>query len=229
VTDQELLKPDPSDWVGYSGTYNSHRHSLLKQITTDNVKNLQAKWVFQLVGQQHVQAVPIVADGVMYVAQFNRVDAIDARTGSLIWQYQRDPVSTGAQRGTAIHGNKVFVTTTDSKLVRSTRALGMLCGRWRRPANGIGLPASAPSLRKARSSSAGINRSGFFRPTTCETGKHLWTWNAVPTSSTDPGAETWAGDSWKLRRRSDVGERELRSGVEHDFLRDRSARFAVGG
>jgi alcohol dehydrogenase (cytochrome c) len=31
-----------------------------------------------------------------------------------------------------------------------------------------------------------------------ETGKHLWTWNAVPTSPTDPGANTWAGDSYKL-------------------------------
>ncbi|RPI50032.1 MAG: hypothetical protein EHM55_22375, partial [Acidobacteria bacterium] len=117
VTDQELLKPDPSDWLTYSGTYNSQRHSLLKQITPQNVGSLQAKWVYQLVGQQHVQAVPVVADGVMYVSQYNRVDAIDARTGSIIWQYQREPVSTAAQRGTAVHGNKVFVTTTDSRLI----------------------------------------------------------------------------------------------------------------
>jgi glucose dehydrogenase len=84
VTDQELLKPDPNDWLAYSGTYNSHRHSQLKQITAQNVRSLQARWVYQLVGQQHVQAVPVVADGVMYVSQFNRVDALDARTGSSI-------------------------------------------------------------------------------------------------------------------------------------------------
>ncbi|HTG89784.1 MAG TPA: PQQ-binding-like beta-propeller repeat protein [Vicinamibacterales bacterium] len=198
VTDQELLKPDPSDWVGYSGTYNSHRHSLLKQITTDNVKNLQAKWVFQLVGQQHVQAVPIVADGVMYVAQFNRVDAIDARTGSLIWQYQRDPVSTGAQRGTAIHGNKVFVTTTDSKLVALDARTGNVVWEVAAAGERYRFAGQAPLIAKGKIIVGGNQPFGFLQAYDVETGKHLWTWNAVPTSSTDPGAETWAGDSWKL-------------------------------
>jgi len=43
---------------------------------------------------------PIVANGVMYISQYNRIDAIDARSGNIIWQYQRQPVATGAQRGT---------------------------------------------------------------------------------------------------------------------------------
>lgn len=33
VSDQDLLKPLPQDWVMYSGSYNAQRHSLLKQIT----------------------------------------------------------------------------------------------------------------------------------------------------------------------------------------------------
>ena len=117
ISDEELRNPKPENWLHYSGSYNSHRHSPQKQITPQNVGRLQAKWAYHLVGQQHIQAVPIVADGVMYISQFNRVDALDARTGSQIWQYQREAVSTAPQRGTAVHGNKVFVTTTDSKLV----------------------------------------------------------------------------------------------------------------
>src|SRR5436853_7911381 len=85
VTDQTLLKPDPQDWLMYSGTYDSHRHSLLKQITPANIGTLQAKWVYHMNGQEAIQAVPIVSNGVMYVSQFNRIDAIDARSGNIVW------------------------------------------------------------------------------------------------------------------------------------------------
>ena len=84
VTDQELLNPDPNDWLLYSGTYNSQRHSLLKQITTGNVGTLQAKWVFHMFGAKDLEAVPIVYKGVMYVAQYNRVHALDAASGRVI-------------------------------------------------------------------------------------------------------------------------------------------------
>ena len=93
VTDQNLLKPDPQDWLMYSGSYDSHRHSLLKQITPANAASLQAKWVYHMNGQEAIQAVPIVYQGIMYVSQFNRIDAIDARSGNIVWQYQRPPLT----------------------------------------------------------------------------------------------------------------------------------------
>jgi glucose dehydrogenase len=117
ATDQNLLKPDPQDWLMYSGTYNSHRHSLLKQVTPGNVASLQAKWVYHMAGQETIQAVPIVHSGVMYISQFNRIDAIDARSGNIVWQYQRPPLTRAPQRGTAIHNNKLFVTAADGALV----------------------------------------------------------------------------------------------------------------
>ena len=42
--DQTLINPDPKDWVTYGGTYNSHRYSPLKQVTTANASRLQPKW-----------------------------------------------------------------------------------------------------------------------------------------------------------------------------------------
>jgi glucose dehydrogenase len=95
VTDQDLLKPDPNDWLLYSGTYDSQRHSLLKQINTGNVGTLQAKWVFHMFGAKDLEAVPIVYKGVMYVSEYNRVHALDAATGRVIWEYQRQPANTG--------------------------------------------------------------------------------------------------------------------------------------
>src|SRR5216117_2946429 len=76
------LKADPKDWLTYSGQYHAQRHSGLKQITAANVGRLQAKWVYHMTGQKDLEAVPIIANGVMYVSQYNRIDALDARTGN---------------------------------------------------------------------------------------------------------------------------------------------------
>ncbi|MEO5739527.1 MAG: hypothetical protein ABIS29_02920, partial [Vicinamibacterales bacterium] len=95
VTDKDLLNPDPNDYLLYSGTYDSQRHSLLKQINTENVGKLQAKWIFHLTGAKDLEAPPIVYKGVMYVGQYNRVHALDAATGRLIWEHYRQPLSVG--------------------------------------------------------------------------------------------------------------------------------------
>ena len=112
-----LLRPDPKDWLTYSGQYHAQRHSRLTQITAGNVGRLQAKWVYHMTGQKDLEATPIVAGGVMYISQYNRIDAIDARSGNVIWQYQRQPIATGAQRGTGFWNNKLFVTTSDAHLL----------------------------------------------------------------------------------------------------------------
>src|SRR5262245_48619875 len=103
VTDKDRLTPDPNDFLLYSGSYDSQRHSLLKQITASNVGTLQAKWMFHLTGSKDLEAPPIVYKGVMYVGQYNRVHALDATTGRLIWEYFRQPASVGWQRGIGIY------------------------------------------------------------------------------------------------------------------------------
>src|SRR2546430_15053765 len=106
TADQMLTNPDPKDWLTYGGTYNSQRYSSLKQITAANASRLQAKWVYHVDGASGMEQTPVVANGVMYISQFNRMDAIDARTGNIIWRYQRPPASASAQRGTAGFHNK---------------------------------------------------------------------------------------------------------------------------
>jgi glucose dehydrogenase len=113
VTDQDLLKPDPANFLLYSGSYDSQRHSLLKQINTANVGTLQAKWVFHVNGAKDLEATPIVYNGVMYISQYNRVHALDAGTGRLIWEYFRQPANVGWQRGVGIYQNKIFAVGAD--------------------------------------------------------------------------------------------------------------------
>src|ERR1700730_13441636 len=89
----DLVKADPSNWLSYSGSYGAQRHSSLKQVHTGNVGTLTTKWIYHLIGPGHLEAFPIVANGVMYVPQGNEVVALDARTGRVIWQYRRGPVN----------------------------------------------------------------------------------------------------------------------------------------
>src|SRR5256885_16325087 len=57
---------EPENWLTYSGAYFSQRYSLLDQINTANVKNLEQKWVYQGAVFGPWQAGPLVVDGVMY-------------------------------------------------------------------------------------------------------------------------------------------------------------------
>ena len=109
VPDQALISPDAKDWVTYGGSYTSQRFSQLKQVTTANASRLEAKWVYHLAGAKELEPTPIVANGVMYISAFNRVDALDARTGNIIWTHQRQPPSVASQRGAAIYGDKVYM------------------------------------------------------------------------------------------------------------------------
>src|SRR5438046_1683399 len=49
VTYDRLLRAadDAKNWLTYNGNYASNRYSQLRQITPDNVKHLEQKWVFQ--------------------------------------------------------------------------------------------------------------------------------------------------------------------------------------
>ena len=56
---------EPQNWLTYSGSYASQRHSALQQVNPANVKNLELKWVFQAQSLQKFEATPLVVDGVM--------------------------------------------------------------------------------------------------------------------------------------------------------------------
>ncbi len=175
------LKGDPKDWLTYSGGYNSHRHSDLKQITAANVSRLQAKWVYHMTGQKDLEATPIVAGGVMYVSQYNRIDALDARTGNVIWQYQRQPIATGAQRGTGFWNNKLYVTTSDKHLLALDARNGSVL--WDVATHdGLQLAGQAPFIVKGKLIVSGNQPHGFIQAYDADSGKYLWSWSPIPAS-----------------------------------------------
>src|SRR5258706_11813127 len=89
VTDAMLLNPDPANWLLWGRTYDWHRFSPLKQVTRDNVRQLQLVWARGMRPGVN-QASPVVYNGVMYLANaHNVIQALDATNGDLIWEYRR--------------------------------------------------------------------------------------------------------------------------------------------
>jgi alcohol dehydrogenase (cytochrome c) len=114
VTSDRLLKAgaEPQNWLTYSGGYAGQRHSALAQITPQNVRDLELKWVFQARSFEKFEATPLVVDGVLYTVQApNDAVALDAATGRVFWTFPYTPSKAArpccgrVNRGLAISGD----------------------------------------------------------------------------------------------------------------------------
>src|SRR6266571_1099964 len=99
VTDQMLANPGPDDWLMFSRTYDAQRYSPLKQITKQNVAQLQLAFSHEMAtGTQ--ESIPIVYRGRIYVAHPGSViQAIDGTNGKLIWEYKQAGLQPVAKNG----------------------------------------------------------------------------------------------------------------------------------
>ena len=120
VTEQMLLHPADGDWPMYRRNYQGWSYSPLAQVNTDTVKTLQLKWAWNMNEGGANEVTPIVHAGVIFLSNTsNTVQALDAKTGMLIWENRIGPVATvayGATRSLAIYEDKVYVATTDGKI-----------------------------------------------------------------------------------------------------------------
>src|SRR4029079_17273685 len=120
-----IFKPEPQNWLSYSGNTMSQRHSRLTQITPANAGNLTLKWVFQPRTLDKEEVTPLVVDGVMYTIQSpNDVIALDATTGKTIWTYLHKPAAGtvnpccgNLSRVVAILADKLFLATLDAQMI----------------------------------------------------------------------------------------------------------------
>lgn len=120
VTDEMLRNPDPGDWLMIRRNYQAWSYSPLTEITNRNVRDLRLAWVWAMNDGGANEPTPIVHNGIIYLANTsNTVQALDGRTGDLIWEHSVGPESTrayGATRSLAIYQDKIFLATTDARL-----------------------------------------------------------------------------------------------------------------
>ena len=123
VTNERLTNPEPRNWLMYRGSYDSMGYSALDQINTNNVSRLVPAWTFSTGMREGHQAPPVVNEGVMFVTTpHNRVLALDARSGDLLWRYDRELPEDQFQmhptnRGVALYADRVYLATADCYLV----------------------------------------------------------------------------------------------------------------
>jgi len=120
ISDAQLVEPAAQDWLTWRRSYDAQGFSPLTQITAKNVAGLRVAWSWTLpIGSS--ESTPLVHDGVMFVQGSNdRVQALDARTGDLLWQYERrlpQGVAGSFKRGLALHGNRLYMGTSDVQVI----------------------------------------------------------------------------------------------------------------
>ena len=139
VTNEMILNPDPGDWIQWRRTVNNWGYSPLDQINRENVAELELAWAWPMPegGQQEVA--PIVHDGIMFLAtNENIVQALDAATGDLIWEYRHvRPQFVGGyhtnqarrqKNSIALWQDTVILSTVDAKLIALDALTGQV--RW---------------------------------------------------------------------------------------------------
>lgn len=197
VTADMLAKPPDGDWLLWRRTYDAYGYSPLSTINRSNVGSLRAAWTWSLPTGPS-QAPPLVHDGVLFVFGFgDRVQALDAATGDLLWQYARrlpQGVPASLKRGLSIFGNRLYVPTSDAHVV----ALDVKTGRvlWDRaiadPAQGYRLTGGTLVAKgKVMVGTTGRAPGGnVIVALDAVTGQEAWRFHTIPQTG-QPGDHTW--------------------------------------
>jgi alcohol dehydrogenase (cytochrome c) len=210
ITDERLLNPEPGDWLSYRRTYDVMGFSPLQQINRDNVAQLRPVWTYSMRDNNRWVATPIVANGLMYVAEGSgRVLAFDVPTGEVVWTYTRqfpEDISSSEgyprARGVAIHGDTIYWGTADMHLVALDARTGAV--RWDvqtgdfRTGEGHAHPPLVIDGKVFIGAAGGdLAARGKFQARDASTGELLWEFYTVPRSG-EPGYETWtANGKWE--------------------------------
>ena len=209
VTKAMLEHPSAGDWLMYSRTYDAQRFSPLGEIDKENVGRLALAWAKHL-GDGNTETVPIVYDGVMYLAAPGAVVlALDAATGDVLWKYERDVadnVAASARTKTlALYRDVVVYTAPDSYVVGIDAATGKQ--RWETKADMRG-HTSGPLVVEGLAVSGGAcfgNRDNcYLAAHDVTTGDEVWRFYTTPAPG-EPGDETWAGAALSNRQASTWG------------------------
>ena len=90
------------DWPTYHSHVNGDHYSSLSQINRDNVGRLKVAWQFDTGEKGAIQTNPIIVGRVLYTyTPSQKVVALDAASGKLIWKFDSGITGTQPARGVA--------------------------------------------------------------------------------------------------------------------------------
>ena len=208
------------DWPVYGGSAASTHYSSLTQINRANVSNLKVAWSFDTEEQGGLQTSPIIVDGVLYgITPSQKIFALDAATGKLLWKFDSGIRGTQPDRGLAywsdgrdkriITGVMHFVYALDATTGKPIASFGqngridLREGLGREPASAQFVALTSPPIvYKDLFVVGGRNPEslpappGDVRAFDVHSGKLRWTFHTIPHPG-EFGYDTWPKDAWK--------------------------------
>jgi len=214
VTDAMLENPDPADWLMWRRTLDLWGYSPLEQINRNNVKQLRLVWTRPL-AQGVQEGTPLVHSGVMYFPNPNDItQAIDAKTGDLLWEYKR-PVQAdnndyipfpSINRNLAIYGTLILDNGADNFAYALDARTGKLAWETKILDYKHGAQHSSGPIVANGKAISGRSCEPEGGPEACVltafdalTGKELWRTHTIPKPG-EPGDETWGNIPYEQRR-----------------------------
>jgi quinohemoprotein ethanol dehydrogenase len=214
------LDSQGKNWPAYGRTYNETHASPLRQITAKNIQRLGLLWSMELQDVHNGGTVPIEVDGVIYfTVDQSMVHAVDARTGRLLWRFDPEVGKAAGRklryswgpRGVAFWNGKVFVGTTDGRLIAIDATTGkQMWSQLTVQANDVRTITGAPRVfnGKVIVGHGGADFAqirGYVTAYDADTGRELWRFYTVPGDPKDGfenpamkmAASTWTGERWK--------------------------------
>jgi alcohol dehydrogenase (cytochrome c) len=201
LEDSQLLKPSRDSWPQYHGDYSGQRHVRLTQITPQNVGGLTLAWAFQTNQSAEIKSSPLVVDGILYFTVPDNIWAVDARSGTRIWHYNR-PSTQGlhiGHRGVAMYKGWIYFTTPDCHLISLDAKTGKV--RWDKTFADVskGYWSTMAPLIVRDHVIVGVsgdfdNLQGFLQSFDADTGASQWRWDSTPPAGTPnsaTGGMTW--------------------------------------
>jgi len=218
-----LASPAPAqqqDWPAYGGAPENNHYSSLAQINRSNVKRLAIAWSFDTQEEGGLQSSPIIVGGVLYgITPTQKIFALDAASGKLLWKFESGIKGTQPDRGLAfwtdgrdkriLVGVMNFVYALDAATGKPTPSFGT-AGRidlrenlGRGPASAQSVDLTSPGIvYKDMIIFGGRNPEtlpappGDIRAYDVRTGRLRWSFHTIPRPG-EFGYDTWPKDAWK--------------------------------
>lgn len=195
-----------ASWPLFGNTSDNTRFSPLRQIDTATVHSLAPAW--SRPEGPHLslfESNPIVVGNTLYITtNTDQVDALNAVTGAIRWQYtpvlnlfslQTMDAATPVSRGVTVAGGTVYVLTFDDRLIALRASSGAV--RWQRQVADPGQRYVEPSpptywngLLFVGSAGGDNGARGFVAAFNARTGGRIWRYYTVPA----------AGHGWVPKR-----------------------------
>jgi len=203
VSDAMLLDPPAGEWLMWRRTLDHWGFSPLDQIDTENVGTLRLAWAWTMEGGMQ-ETTPLVHDGVMFLPQAcDFIEAVDARDGTLLWDYRRPRVEhpaplACANRNATLYKDRLYIATHDAYLVALDARTGAVVwehevGEWELGQHYSGGPMIIKGRVVAGMSGCYVlNTRCWISAHDADTGEEIWRTYTIP-GDDEPGAETWAG------------------------------------